>query len=177
MPAAAEGGHMMMNKYVPMEALHRSIRQTWLRLITPAFASRDRSLMLAALVLANTCLDELLRAEGYVGATSAERLQSAQRSFSNYEDVCAARRLRNAAVHHLDFRLTSAACEEALAALAQAVRDHGVHVGAALPLLVDERTCAMLPSPHEQRRQCRGYREHVNRGDAPDHVPPACAAI
>lgn len=167
----------MINRYLPTDALHDAIRRVWLRSIAPSYASRDRSRMLAALVLATTCFDELLSSEGYAGMTSVERLLSARRSLSNYTGVCGARRLRNAAVHHLDFCLTAPACGEALDALAEAIGEHGVDLSGVLHQDVDARARAVLPSPHEQRRQRRGYRGHVDRRDATEYVPPACGAL
>jgi hypothetical protein len=107
-------------------AVQRHIRQAWRRVVLPASTSRDATLLLGALVVADTSLDELLIAEGWPGETTGYRLEHAKNSFSDYAAVLAARHIRHQAVHHLDFHLCWRAVQTALAAYAQGLWEHGV---------------------------------------------------
>jgi HD-GYP domain-containing protein (c-di-GMP phosphodiesterase class II) len=113
-------------KPLSLSAVKRQIYHTWRSCIWPAYTSRDATRLLAALVVADTCLDELLRAEGYFGETPAQRLRSAKSSFTEYDRLVAARRLRHRAVHRLAYRLHREQVAGALAAYARACWEHGV---------------------------------------------------
>lgn len=151
----------MMNRGQSLPSVHLAIRQAWRRRVLPAFASGERVQMLAALVIANTSLDELLATKGYQGATEAERFYAARHSFSCYADVCAARKLRNLAVHHLDFNPAQAACGVAIGAYARALRDHGIQIE--WPVPVDEPEVRVLRSQPTRKAAREAPGEHTDQ--------------
>jgi hypothetical protein len=116
----------MIMQYTSLPIVHRHIRHAWCRYVFPAVLNRDAVTLLAALVVADTSLDEVLCAEGCPGETVGERLHNANVSFSDYEGLLRAHQIRNHAVHHLDFRLCWRAGCTALAAYTRAILDHGV---------------------------------------------------
>jgi hypothetical protein len=116
----------MIAEHLPLESVHGRVRRAWSQHVAPALDSSDHSLMLSAMVVASTCVDELIEAEGYPGRVARLRLWSARRSFSQFEALVQARRMRNRAVHHLDYRLPPQAYTLALASFAVALRDHGL---------------------------------------------------
>lgn len=119
----------MADAYLPLASVHTRIRRAWSHHVLPAFEVSERSLMLSALVIASTCVDEVLEAEGYAGRRASERLWRARRSFSHFDALGEARRLRSRAVHQLDYRIFHAGYANALASFAIALRDHGVALG------------------------------------------------
>lgn len=123
----------MLAQPTSVEMLHQHIRQAWCRYVVPVLLNRDTDGLLAALVIADTSLDEVLRAEGFAGDTGAERLQQAMHSFSNYSDLLAAHHARNRVVHHLDARLCVPAAGVALAAYHRGLWEHGVRLSEGLP--------------------------------------------
>jgi hypothetical protein len=121
----------MIAAYLPLDAVQTRIRRAWAQHVVPALATPDHTAMLSALVVASTCVDEVIEAKGFPGALAGERLWHARRSFSSFDALLDARRVRNRAVHHLDYRLNAEACTLALASLAVALRDQGVVLGGA----------------------------------------------
>jgi malonyl CoA-acyl carrier protein transacylase len=119
----------MIEQPVTIESARRYIRWAWQRHILPVYQDRDRDGLIAALVVANTSLDTILQLEGYAGTTYQERLWSARNSVTNYDKVCAARLVRNQAVHQLHRPVCWYAGVAALTAFAQALWEHGVDVG------------------------------------------------
>jgi hypothetical protein len=107
-------------------SVHSQIRYAWQRFMLPAYGSRDTAALLAALVVADTCLGELLLAEGHAGASFSERLWNARRSFSDYASLCAARLVRHKAVHDLTYHLHWETGAIAIASYARALWEHGV---------------------------------------------------
>jgi len=90
----------MLTRPMPPETLHQHIRRAWHRYVLPVLVDRNVDGLLAALVVADTSLDEVLYAEGYTGETGCERLRQAMHSFSNYPAVLAGHQIRNRIVHH-----------------------------------------------------------------------------
>lgn len=159
----------MRDPWMPISAVRYKVRQVWRRQIMPTVRTDNPLQLLAALVIASTCVDEILLAEGYPGESSGERIYQARASFSAYERLCMARRLRHLAVHHLDFRLNKPACTCALASFAQALRDHGVILDD-IPAYIDLDQCtiddadhAMLPFHSKHSRQDEASVESSNR--------------
>jgi hypothetical protein len=126
---------------------HRHIRQAWRCYVLPACLSHDSATLLAALVVANTSLDELLLAEGYSGETCGERLQNASRSFSNYAGLRLARRIRDRAVHELNYPLCRRIVLPALAAYTLALWEHGVPLCACQHIPADDSAWGYGPEP------------------------------
>ena len=116
----------MTTPFEPLSAALNRVRQAWRWRVLPAVLSRDGNALLAALVVADASLDAVLLAEGCWGETVGERLQSANRSFSDYTGLRAARRVRHQAVHRLDYCLCPCAAVSALDAYAHALWEHGV---------------------------------------------------
>ena len=117
---------------------HRHIRHAWHSYVLPAYLSHDSATLLAALVMANTSLDELLLAEGYAGETGGERLQNASRSFSDFSGLREARRIRDRAVHELDYPLCRRIVLPALATYTLAMWEHGVPLCACQHIPADD---------------------------------------
>lgn len=118
--------------------VHRHIRQAWRCYVLPAYLSHDSATLLAALVVANTSLDELLLVEGYPGETCGERLQNASRSFSDYAGLRAARRIRDRVVHDLGYPLCRRVALPALATYTLAMWEHGVPLCACQHIPADD---------------------------------------
>lgn len=173
----------MVQRWMPISAVRHRVRQAWRRQIMPAFRTGDNSQLLAALILANTCLDEMLLAEGYDGESGGERVYQARSSFTGYERLCMARRLRHLAVHHLDFRLNAAACGDALASFAQALRDHGVTLDNDFihtdlnQHAIDDTLNAMLPFHEADSWQGEASIEQRNRNRSTFIVPEYGATL
>ncbi|HMQ32756.1 MAG TPA: hypothetical protein PKD53_18640 [Chloroflexaceae bacterium] len=119
----------MIAAYLPRETVHTRVRRAWSEHVAPALEVTDQGLMLSALVVASTCVDEIVAAEGYPGPRAGARLWIARRSFSQFDALVEARRMRNRAVHHLDYRLHHQGYVGALASFAVALRDHGLALG------------------------------------------------
>jgi len=163
----------------PRATVHQRIRQAWQRQVVPAARNRDRTALLAALVVADASLDAALRIEGYAGATAGERIHAASRSFSDYVGLRAARHIRHQAVHELDYRLCWLAAAAALAAYAKALWEHGVYlIGAWYPAddSIDGGSALVLLSSHidvwEKGTAC----ERSESGIPPYHLAAAGAA-
>ena len=131
----------MRNEPITLADAHRHIQQAWRCYVLPAYFCHDSATLLAALVVANTGLDELLLAEGYPGETGSERLQSASHSFSDYIGLRAARRVRDRAVHELGYPLCRRVALPALATYTRALWEHGVQLCA----------CQHSPADHNAR--------------------------
>src|SRR4051794_2001669 len=116
----------MLSQPTSRDVLHRHIRRAWGRYVLPALLDRDTDGLLAALVIADTSLDEVLRSDEFAGETAGERLLNARSAFSNYADLVAARQTRNKVVHNLDYRLCLPAAGVALAAYHRALWERGV---------------------------------------------------
>ena len=123
----------MLSQFTSADMLHHRIRKSWRRYVLPALLNHDADAMLAALVIADTSLDEVLRAEGCAGGTVGERIQHAMHTFSNYPALLAARQTRNRVVHNLDCHLCLDEAGAALAAYQHALWDHGVRLTNQLP--------------------------------------------
>jgi hypothetical protein len=137
----------MNTRPITLADAHRHIQQAWRCYVLPAYLSHDSAMLLAALVVANTGLDELLLAEGYHGETSSERLQNASRSFSDYTGLRMARRIRDRAVHELDYPLCRRVALPALATYTLALWEHGVPLCACQHSRVDGSSLAWSTSP------------------------------
>ena len=111
---------------ISFDAARQQVRYAWKRYVLPAYTSHDAPTLLAALVVANTGLDTILLAEDCLGATAAERLRRADSSFSHYEELRAARHVRDLAVHRLGYPVCRQAVVPALASYALALWEHGV---------------------------------------------------
>jgi hypothetical protein len=118
----------MLTQSLSLPAIHYVVRRAWRRYVLPVHNRRDDVAALAALVVASTSLDEVLLAEGRRGESAGERLYQARTSFSDYERLCDARRIRHLAVHHLDSHLCWPAVATALDSFGQALREHGVGI-------------------------------------------------
>jgi hypothetical protein len=156
----------MIQQQRSIEAVHGLVRHAWRMHVVPACQKPEKALLLAALVVACTSLDEVLAAEGYPGETPADRLSYARNSFSQYSDVCAARRFRHRMVHHLEFHPTWEAAMHAIAVFAVALWEHGVDLDGIWgdALTIDEAQGAVLPSFGDNRGHRRAPSECVERG-------------
>ena len=121
----------MLTRPMPPETLHQHIRLAWRRYVVPVLADRNVDGLLAALVVADTSLDDVLYAEGYTGETVCERLHQAMHSFSNFPAVLAGHQIRNRIVHHLDYHLCLEGGVAALSAYRRALWEHGVNLNVA----------------------------------------------
>lgn len=139
-----------MIDYSSLDAARRRVRHAWRAYVHPALLSRDASDLLAALVVADACLDTILRNEGYPGETTGWRVRAACRSFSDYDSLRAARRIRHQAAHDLTYHLGWAAGAAALVAYTRALWEHGVDLGAStwIDEDIDVLPALVLLSPH-----------------------------
>lgn len=116
----------MIVRPTDLQAARRAARRAWQTFVLPACAARTAPALLAALVAADTALDAVLTIPYGEVPTVSGRLRAAERSFSDYTALRAARRLRHRAVHEVGFQLCWKACAPAIAAYARALLDHGV---------------------------------------------------
>ena len=80
-----------------------------------------------AVIESDKLFDYVLRKKGYSG-TLAEKLQKAEKLFTNCDEVWSAHKLRNKIVHEVGFEPSEKQMELILAAFANAFRDLGVNV-------------------------------------------------
>jgi hypothetical protein len=118
---------------ISLDDTRRRIRQAWSRYVLPAYTSHDSATLLAALVVANTGMDDILLAENCAGETAADRLRSARESFSNYADLRTARHTRDMAVHQLGYPICRRTVLPALGCYAIALWEHSVDLSAPWP--------------------------------------------
>lgn len=78
-----------------------------------------------SIIEADKLLDEALRKLRFSGKTMGERLVSAQRNFSNPNNVWTAHKLRNRVVHEASVKLQKRQLQTALAAIRVALKDLG----------------------------------------------------
>jgi hypothetical protein len=104
-------------------ANRETIQARWLAVESLVKAGQSSNLK-AAVIDADKLLDFTLKALGASGSTLGERLRSAQRSFSNYNGVWQAHKLRNQIVHE-DGGIVAAQVPVAIKQFRQALEDLG----------------------------------------------------
>ncbi len=119
------GVTMQHNKTVSKPNLDFTLVRTQWREITQQMQSAKN--MKNALIEADKLLDYVLRGRGYRGTTMAERLKSAESSFSHKELVWRAHKLRNQMVHEFT-DVVPQQIEHSVNDLGQAIRDLGVQI-------------------------------------------------
>lgn len=78
-----------------------------------------------AVIQADNLLDEALKKSRYKGKTMGERMVSAQKTFTNNNQMWFGHKLRNRIVHESDTKLAEKDVKTALIGLRQALRDLG----------------------------------------------------
>ena len=78
-----------------------------------------------ALIEADKLLDFALKGLGFEGETMADRIQVAQKKFSNYQGIWYAHKLRNQAVHEMDTEILSHEVKKAVKIYQLALRELG----------------------------------------------------
>jgi hypothetical protein len=78
-----------------------------------------------AVIQADNLLDEALKKRRYKGKTMGERMVSAQKTFTNNNQMWFGHKLRNRIVHESDIKLAEKDVKTALIGLRQALRDLG----------------------------------------------------
>lgn len=99
-------------------------RVKWLAIEQQVKPDEESSYHLAILN-ADKLLDHALKERGFAGNTMGERMKSAQKSWSNANNVWAAHKLRNRIAHESDVKVSYELNRRALAALKQALKDVG----------------------------------------------------
>lgn len=72
---------------------------------------------------ADKLLDQALKERGFAGNTMGERMKSAQKTWSNANNVWTAHKLRNQIAHEPDVRVNYETTQRALSAFKQALKD------------------------------------------------------
>lgn len=78
-----------------------------------------------AIIDADKLLDHALKARGYKGATMADRMRSAKKSFSRYNDLWASHKLRNRLVHEPNVALGKDLTQRSLQEFRRALKELG----------------------------------------------------
>lgn len=78
-----------------------------------------------AIINADALLDEALKKSGYKGKTMGERMVSAQRDFSDNDNLWFGHKLRNKLVHETNVPLKERDVKDALIGIRQGLRDLG----------------------------------------------------
>ncbi len=112
----AKGGR----KYLDVE----KYRVKWLAVEQGLVPDQEASYHLA-LLNADKLLDQALKERGFSGNTMGERMKSAQKAWSNANNVWTAHKLRNQIAHEADVHVNLDTTRRALAAFKQALKDVG----------------------------------------------------
>lgn len=108
---------------VPVHHLNKKhFQQKWIELLNLVKTPEG---MILAVIDADKLMDEVLRRRHFKGTSMGERLVSAQRSFSNNDDVWHAHKLRNRLVHETDVRIKQKDAKNALESFKQGLKDLG----------------------------------------------------
>jgi hypothetical protein len=108
---------------VPVHHLNKKhFQQKWIELLNLVKTPEG---MILAVIDADKLMDEALRRRHFKGTSMGERLVSAQRSFSNNDDVWHAHKLRNRLVHETDVKIKQNDAKNALESFKQGLRDLG----------------------------------------------------
>ncbi|MDB5165893.1 MAG: hypothetical protein JWM00_783 [Candidatus Saccharibacteria bacterium] len=99
-------------------------RVKWLAIEQSLKPDQEASYHLA-LLNADKLLDHALKERGFSGNTMGERMKSAQKAWSNANNVWTAHKLRNQIAHEAEVRITLDTTRRALAAFRQALKDVG----------------------------------------------------
>lgn len=78
-----------------------------------------------ALIEADKLLDEALKQSHYSGKSTADRMVSANRAFSNADSIWRAHKLRNKVVHEVNFKLQKREFVDAVKGFRRALKDLG----------------------------------------------------
>lgn len=87
--------------------------------------SKTKASWVQAIVDGDKLLDEALKQLHFKGKTTADRMVSANRSFSDTDGVWTAHKIRNKVVHETGFRLKKAHVNSALSGFERALKDLG----------------------------------------------------
>jgi hypothetical protein len=101
----------------------KHFQQKWIELLNLVKTPEG---MVLAVIDADKLMDEALRRKHFKGTSMGERLVSAQRSFSNNDDVWHAHKLRNRLVHETDVKIKQKDAKIALESFKQGLQDLGV---------------------------------------------------
>lgn len=87
--------------------------------------AQSETTWMQALIEADKLLDEALKQSRFAGKSTADRMVSANRSFSNTDSVWRAHKLRNKVVHEVSFKLGKRQMVDAIKGYRQALKDLG----------------------------------------------------
>lgn len=112
---------LMSGKKVHLDS--RFYNEQWQKIL--GYISTSEAGWRLAIIDADKLVDHALKARGYKGESMADRMRAAQKTFSHYNDLWAAHKLRNRLVHEPNVNLGKGLTQRSLQEFRRALKELG----------------------------------------------------